>query len=203
MAKVAQTDEWQAGLRERQGRGEKDEVQRYQHKLNKSNVDMRRQKEVVDRLSSMDDVLVFNELIDAVSLRANPGNVKLLTDGDGQAISGLASLEVELPERGVVYDFTVPRGEVEISALATSKDTLNRLGQLGLVAVVILVFAFMLRLAAGGSLGWLAGPVGSTLLICLGVLSLLFGLFMIAGLLAIVSGIVLKIRRRKACCAPA
>jgi len=139
------------------------------------------------------------------------GGVLLITDGTiplsggvtstaGEMYSsptGLASLDVEIPTRGAVYNFTVPRGEVEVTARAASRSMLDGLYQLGLVLVVVAVIGCLLRLAVGGRFGWLAGPGGSTLLICLGLLCLVLGFFQIASLAAIAAGIYFKVRRGK------
>ena len=109
--------------------------------------------------------------------------------------TGLASLDFELPTRGMVYRFTTPRGEQEITARYLSGDVVRRLVELAWVAVAVLVVWFIVGLVRRGRFDWLARPTGSWLLIGLGLFSLLVGVFPVAGLVAIVFGCGLKIRR--------
>ena len=62
------------------------------------------------------------------------------TEGEqiAQVAAGLASLDVRLPERGKMYLFTTPRGDIEITASAISASTLSRLS--GLAAVLSAIF---------------------------------------------------------------
>ncbi|MCX5659362.1 MAG: hypothetical protein NTW19_06515 [Planctomycetota bacterium] len=64
-------------------------------------------------------------------------------DGSAPAMSatGLASLDVAVPIRGLAYRFTTPRGEVEISAVAVSRPFVGNLFRLGvaLAALVVVV----------------------------------------------------------------
>ncbi len=113
--------------------------------------------------------------------------------------TGLASLELQLPEHDddfyQVYRFTTPRGEVEITAWAVSENLLTRLLRLAGVVAALVVLACFVRLARAGWFAWLGGPGGSTLLICAGLLGLLLGILPAAGLVVLVAGIVIKIRR--------
>jgi hypothetical protein len=106
----------------------------------------------------------------------------------------LASLDVDLPERGVEFLFTTPRGEIAITARAVSSTLAERIAHLLVIAVVIVVLYVVYRLAR--RIGpWLVGSqVGAALLFLAGVFSLLFGLFPIAGLIALVLGLVQLIR---------
>ena len=108
----------------------------------------------------------------------------------------MASLDFELPTRGLLYRFTVPRGEAEITARALPRDLLQRLIEIAAVAVVAIVAWLAVRRIDRGSFAWLAEPAGSTLLICLGLLSLCGGLLPLLGLVAVVAGCGLKVRRR-------
>ena len=110
--------------------------------------------------------------------------------------TGLASLDFELPTRGLLYRFTVPRGEAQITARAFSGDLLQRLIEIAAVAVVAIVAWFAVRLIRSRSFAWLAKPAGSTLLVCLGLLSLCGGLLPVVGLVAVVAGCGLKVHRR-------
>ncbi|MBC8872161.1 MAG: hypothetical protein H8E44_22240 [Planctomycetes bacterium] len=106
----------------------------------------------------------------------------------------LASLDVDLPDRGVEFMFTTPRGEVEITARAVSAPITERLAWLFAIAVAIVVLYVVYRFARR-IVPWLVGSqVGASLLFLAGVFSLLFGLFPIAALAAFVVGIVQLIR---------
>jgi hypothetical protein len=109
--------------------------------------------------------------------------------------TGLASLDVELPRPGQVYRFTTPRGEVEITAWAISKKLSLRLYDLLLIAstlVFLLVGIVLLRLRFGSML---VSRTGSTHLIWVGLLMVVFGVFPVLGALAFVVGVAAKIAR--------
>ena len=116
-----------------------------------------------------------------------------------QQVSGLASLDIELPELDrfyQVYRFTTPRGETKISARATSQRLMSDFGRLGIVAVIFAVIFGLIHLARTGRFAWLAQPAGSTTLICVGLLALLIGILPLFALVALVAGVTLKIRGR-------
>ena len=113
--------------------------------------------------------------------------------------TGLASLDFELPTRGMVYRFTTPRGEQEITARYLSGDVVRRLVELALVGVAVLVTWFIVGMVRRGRFDWLARPAGSWLLIGLGLFSLLAGVLPWAGIVAIVVGFGLKVRRLTIC----
>ena len=89
-----------------------------------------------------------------------------------------------------------PRGEVEITAWSFSNDLLRRLIEIAIVAVVALVVWLAARRMGPGSVAWLKTRTGSTLLICLGLLSFLGGILPVVGLAAVVSGCGLLVHRR-------
>ncbi|HEX5105422.1 MAG TPA: hypothetical protein VFV87_16500, partial [Pirellulaceae bacterium] len=114
-----------------------------------------------------------------------------------EVAAGLASLDVALPERGRVYSFIVPRGDLEITARSISFATITRLiGLAGVAIAIVIVWALgreksrRIWIAMFGSFAFGIG------LILLGLVSILFGLFPFAGLLALVIGIALAIRAR-------
>jgi hypothetical protein len=110
--------------------------------------------------------------------------------------TGLASLEFQLPQRGSLYQFTTPRGEVEITAEAVSDDLLGRLFNAAIALAAIVVVGYAVRLASRGRLGWLGGPAATTLMLCLGMLAIVTGVLPIAGILMFACGaVILKIRR--------
>ena len=113
-------------------------------------------------------------------------------------VTGLASLEVELPVRDGVYEvyrFTTPRGEVEINAWAASRELQSRLSRLAAAAVVLALLLGAVAVVGRGGLSWPGTGHGSTALIALGLLAVLFGIFPIAGMVALAAGAAIKIRR--------
>jgi hypothetical protein len=112
--------------------------------------------------------------------------------------AGLTSLNVELPTRGRLFCFTTPRGETEITARCVSNNLLQRLTQVGATIAALLALWIVVRWIRRGGLSGVARPIGSTLLIVFGLLSICGGLFPVVGVLAIFTGCGLKMRRR--CC---
>ncbi len=103
----------------------------------------------------------------------------------------IVSLDVELPERGQVFNFTTPRGEVEITARAISDSLVSRLlrfawvlGGLGIIGVVT-------QLVRRGGLNFLRTKLGAVLLIPFGLV--LFCFFPVLGTVAVVAGVLLTI----------
>ena len=113
----------------------------------------------------------------------------------GAASAGLASLRVELPKRGTVFMFTTPGGDVEITARSVSDETIRTILRVVVVLGVLLLVGAAFRMGRRGRLDWLAGRTFSTLLIALGVVAVLLGFFPAAGLVAVVTGIAIKIYR--------
>ena len=118
------------------------------------------------------------------------------TRGELLQAAGLASLDVELPTRGRLFCFTTPRGETEITARCVSNSLVERLTEVGATVAALLALWVVVRWIRSGGLSGLARPIGSTLLILLGLLSICGGLFPVVGVLAIFTGCGLKIRRR-------
>jgi hypothetical protein len=110
-------------------------------------------------------------------------------------LAGLASLDVDLPERGTVYLFTTPGGEIEITGRAASAPMLIQAARVAGVAVAILAVLAIVFYARRGGFRRLATPAGSVLLICLGLLALVTS-FLLAGLLLLAAGVTLLVRRR-------
>jgi autotransporter-associated beta strand protein len=115
----------------------------------------------------------------------------------GRAVTGLASLDVDLPTRDGMYEvyrFTTPRGEVEITAWSASESLVNKLIYLAVVAVAVIAVWCVARVAHRVRLSGSSGRHVSTALIALGLLALLCGFFWAAALAAILVGFVMKIR---------
>ncbi len=69
--------------------------------------------------------------------------------------AGLASLDVELPLRGVVYRFTTPGGDAEITARALPSRLLRRVGGAAALVVAVLLLLWLVRVGRRGvSAGW-------------------------------------------------
>jgi hypothetical protein len=130
------------------------------------------------------------------------GNALAAGDSEGEAVqfaaTGLASLDIELPQRGHQYLFTTPkpRGPIEITARAASTPHVQRLGRCLLVLAVAIGCCLVAAVAR-----WLQRCLGrrvkATLLTVLGLGSLLTGIFPIAGLVGLITGIVLFFRKRR------
>jgi hypothetical protein len=110
--------------------------------------------------------------------------------------SGLASLDLDIPQVGVLYRFTSPRGEATITARAVSQsftDALERLGLALLIAVVVgLIYKAASLLAESARA---RSPLGLVLIV-VGIISLLAGILPGAGLVLIVVGLAVRMRRR-------
>jgi hypothetical protein len=145
-----------------------------------------------------------DELVGAVRLRVEPGAMRDIPIPQASAgpaeqaglPAGLASLDVELPMRGVVYRFTTPGGDVEITARALPSKLVESLTAAAVIVAVALVLLGIVRAARRGRFNWLAGRAGSWSLIVIGLILLLF--LPVFGLVALVSGIVINVRRATA-----
>jgi len=121
------------------------------------------------------------------------------TEGEqiAQVAAGLASLDVRLPERGKMYLFTTPRGDIEITASAVSASTLSRLS--GLAAVLFAIFLVWLLSRESSRRVWRrlgeSTAVGIAIVI-LGLACLILGVFPFASLLVIIIGLFIVIRSR-------
>jgi hypothetical protein len=104
--------------------------------------------------------------------------------------TGLASLEIKIPERGVVYRFTKPRGDLELNARSVDAGQVERGRRLLEIFVVLLVILAILSV-----LRYLSQKLGRRIqavsLVLLGLVSLVSGVFMIAGLALLVVGVTL------------
>lgn len=123
-----------------------------------------------------------------------------LSLGSGGGSFGLASLDVELPERGQLFLFTTPRGDVEITARAVDQKTMNRslnAAWLGGLLVVLSIVAWVVRKLTSESAGM---AILGGLLLLVGVTSFLIGYWPWIGALMALTGSLLlmqmAIRRR-------
>jgi hypothetical protein len=108
--------------------------------------------------------------------------------GEVAFVSGLASLDFDLPLRGNKYLFTTARGDTQISVQAVSTKQLRRWEQFG---------SMLLGLVAVGILGWvtvrinamLGRRIRATLVILVGICSLVTFILPLIGILLIIWGI--------------
>jgi len=110
-------------------------------------------------------------------------------------VTGLASLDFELPQQGVVYRFTTPRGEVEMSAWAVSDTLLARLGRLVPVLVLLVAAWLVLKALRRGVLEWFLRPQGGAVLLAVGLVGLCLGLHPLVALGLFGAAIVILIVR--------
>jgi hypothetical protein len=110
---------------------------------------------------------------------------------------GLSSLDVQFPERGVVYRFATPRGDVRITARGFSGRVLDTAKRLAALGVVLLIAAVLVRGGTRAQRHDMENSRFGAWLIAGGLIALLLGMFPIAAILAIVAGGVVKLRRRK------
>ncbi|MBI2480952.1 MAG: hypothetical protein HYV60_20665 [Planctomycetia bacterium] len=108
--------------------------------------------------------------------------------------TGLTSLDVVLPERGVEYLFTTPRGDIEITAHNISKAQIDRvLGLLGILAILIgLTVAYRIGRAIVARTSPRALAITCILL---GVVSIIGGVLPLVGIVLIAWGVSRMIRQ--------
>jgi hypothetical protein len=129
-----------------------------------------------------------------------PGDVQI-DDSEtiSQVAAGLASLDVRLPERGRLYSFTTPRGDVEITARSVPQKLWNKL--IGLVALLaaILIVGLLSRPSARRLWSGLFDSTSFGIVVAvIGFFSLVLGILPLAGMLLIATGLGLAIRSRLA-----
>jgi len=106
----------------------------------------------------------------------------------------LASLDVDLPERGTEFLFTTARGEIKISAVPISASGESRVARLLGIAIAVAILALVCWLFRRIK-RWLVGSrLVAALLLLAGLFSLLSGLFPIAALATLVVGIAQLVR---------
>lgn len=84
--------------------------------------------------------------------------------------SGLVSLDLQIPERGELFLFTTPRGELEVVARGVKDDLLERL--ILLVAIVIgwlIAFVIARRVTRDGAWRWPGSSLGAAVVLLSGL----------------------------------
>ncbi len=107
--------------------------------------------------------------------------------------TGLTSLDVALPERGVEYLFTTPRGDIQITAQSVFRDKIDQ--AVGLLAILAVLIALSLAYRIGRAI--IARTSERTLaivMILLGVASFISGVLPVFGIILLVWGIAKVIR---------
>jgi len=113
-----------------------------------------------------------------------------------QSPTGLASLDIEVPPRGKVYLFTVPRGETKITAQPIAHDLTARLINLAIVAAVIAIGVVLYRILRQLPVRQATGTIAfANLLIIIGLAGWFFDILPLFGLVVFVIGMVLLVRR--------
>jgi hypothetical protein len=107
--------------------------------------------------------------------------------------AGLASLDVELPLRGQLFRFSTPGGDMQIRASAASLRLVEGAERLGAVAALVVLVWVAWRVVRRGSFGPAARRTASTVLLALGAIGVLFGVFPVAGVAAILVGLIMKV----------
>lgn len=122
----------------------------------------------------------------------------LTPSGPTANLAGLASLDVQLPiptDRQPIM-FETPRGQIEITAQPVSKDLVNRLTSLGILALLIAAGVIAYRLGRQLPLRQATGTMAfAILLILLGLLSWFLNVLPWFGAILFVIGVILAIRR--------
>ncbi|MBE3100612.1 MAG: hypothetical protein IMZ44_26140 [Planctomycetes bacterium] len=186
----------QAGQQTLRRGGQEDVVQRYQEKLQKQ--------------AEMDQQVQAGATLTVIGLGGGGGREVGGFEGRGEggrgffgagggaaaapaAPTGLASLDVELPLRGRLFRFTTPGGEMKIAATAASLRLVEGAERLGAVLALVVLMWIVWRLARRGSFSPAARRTASTVLLVLGVVGVLFGVFPVAGLVALLVGLAMKV----------
>lgn len=118
-------------------------------------------------------------------------DVQGLPDAAGEM--GFASLDVVLPERGVEYLFTTPRGDIEITAQNVSTEQVDRVTGLLSILAILIGIGVVYRLGQA-IVGRTSPRTLAITSILLGVLSFISGVLPVVGIVMIVWGIVTIIR---------
>ena len=107
--------------------------------------------------------------------------------------SGMASLDVTIPQRGTEILFVSPRGDLQLKSTALRSDIVQRLQRLGILLLVGIACA--VAFAGRKPIKKMASSrLGAALLAILGVVCLIGNIYPIAGLLLAIVSVVVAIR---------
>ena len=115
---------------------------------------------------------------------------------DEVTVEGLASLDVEVPRRGMLYQFSMPMppANVGIAASTAASTTIDSVERAAGVVALILVLLIVRRWLRGRTFDLRAQSVAALVLIVLGVVGAAFGVFPLAGVLAVLLGLGMQVR---------
>jgi hypothetical protein len=126
------------------------------------------------------------------------GGTMLVTNGIAPAkpdAAGLVGLDAQIPQRGVLYRFTTPLGEPDVTAVPVSTPLVESLQRLLVVLVALVVLRIVWRLwAAGRVTAFLVSRTGALALVLAGLASMVLWMLPLVGLMLIVAGLVLLAR---------
>ncbi len=112
------------------------------------------------------------------------------------SIAGLASMDIEIPLDGAEYYFTTPRGKVEITARPVSQSLVSRLWGIGGLIVVLIALRIVTRPALVRVYRYVAATLTFAIVLsAAGLVSMVFGILPLAGLMAALVGGGLIVRR--------
>jgi hypothetical protein len=109
--------------------------------------------------------------------------------------AGLASLDVQLPLRGVAYRFSTPQGDIAITARAASQRLIVTSEQVSAVLGLALLAMVLIYLVRQGRFAWLASRVSGALMLVSGLV--LFCLFPVLGLVGLLGGMTVLARQAR------
>jgi hypothetical protein len=127
------------------------------------------------------------------------------SDGGGPAggpvggeAAGLASLQVEIPVRGQVFYFTTPRGDVEVTARAVSRRSLDNVRYLVIALVVAALAVIAYRVVGREGFAVSRGRMLARAAVIAGTICIVIGFLPILGVVLALAGIAASIRNRRA-----
>ncbi len=109
----------------------------------------------------------------------------------------MTSLDVHIPMRGMLYQFTTPRGDVKITARAVSRPFLASLVRWAIIFAVIVVVWRGYKFVLQERFAEKYGRGISIVLIIAGLVSVLTGVLPLAGALALIVGLVSRFGMQK------
>jgi len=129
--------------------------------------------------------------------RDEEGKLDVVSSGGSTAIAGgepVPGRSVAFPVRGAAFHFTTPRGDQTITARAISRGLIERAVRLALLLVAIAIISFGLWMLSRPVTVAILGRRFANLIIILGMISLLGGIIPGVGVLAIITGWMIRCR---------
>ena len=171
-----------------------DRIQRFQEKLGRQSLrnesqidkdlDIRYRNDSVPYFSQSGGAAPYAPPINAPALAADGAQVESGVSGgvanEGLSLgvpvraTGLASLDVALPVRGVEYMFKTPRGDIQISARSVDQDFVSRMNRLAAVTIAFVLIGLCIRLLRRVNYDRVFGRLTCVFMFVAGVLLLFF-----------------------------